>query len=437
MRNLWLVIRREYTTRVLSPVFWIATLLGPLLLALLMVLPVLLAESSDDDTWTVHVLQDLPLTDKLLQHTPPTQLVFVRYAGSADSLRALVQRTPHTIGIYAMGSTDLKNPTVTYCTHGSPGMGTVGRMHEVIRTLYQHARLVAAGVPASQLEETQSKVSFKSVRLSEQGEQGSVLAGYAIGYILALVNYVLLLLYGNMVMQGVLEEKTNRIMEVLVTSVRPVHLMLGKIMGIGAVGFTQVLLWIILGTGVTVVVGATLMATAEPTAMSGGLSSEELTEATRQSQSAMHEVQMALDVLDAQLLGLLLFYFLCGFLLYSSLFAAVGSAVDQITDTQQLTPFIIFPIIIPMLALSAIVNDPGGSLAFWFSIIPLFSPIIMLVRQAAGNVPLWELLLSMGLMLVTLWAVVQLATRIYRVGILTYGKKPTPRELLRWLRRPV
>jgi ABC-2 type transport system permease protein len=171
--------------------------------------------------------------------------------------------------------------------------------------------------------------------------------------------------------------------------------------------------------------------------MSGGLSSEELTEATRQSQSAMHEVQMALDVLDAQLLGLLLFYFLCGFLLYSSLFAAVGSAVDQITDTQQLTPFIIFPIIIPMLALSAIVNDPGGSLAFWFSIIPLFSPIIMLVRQAAGNVPLWELLLSMGLMLVTLWAVVQLATRIYRVGILTYGKKPTPRELLRWLRRPV
>ncbi|MBX3101295.1 MAG: ABC transporter permease [Bacteroidetes bacterium] len=437
MRNLWLVLRREYTTRVLSPVFWLVTFLAPVLLGLLMVLPVLLASNVDDDAWTVYVLQDLPLAEKLSGQSLPGRLEFVVLQASEDSLRRRVLQESHTLGIYAMGDTGLKLPTVTYCTNGSPGMNTVGKLHEVLRTLYREQRLLAAGVPAEQLAQTETQVTFKSVRLSEQGEQkGSVLAGYAIGYALAMVNYLLLLIYGSMVMQSVMEEKTSRIMEVLATSVKPVHLMLGKILGIGAVGFTQVILWLVLGTGVSLAVGAALVTTGAGSAAAPPVSMEQVEGATVRSEAMMTEISGALAILDWQLLGLLVFFFICGFLLYSSLFAAVGSSVDQMSDAQQLTPFVIFPIVVPILALSAVVNDPNGALAFWFSMIPLFSPIIMLVRVAAGGVPLWQQLLSMAIMLVSVWGVIQLAARIYRVGILTYGKKPTIREMLRWLRLP-
>lgn len=430
MRKFWTVFVREYTSRVFTPLFLLTTLGTPILFGALMVIPILVTQGTDDGAYTVYVQHELPLASRLPALSKTDELTFVVVKGSKTELEQRVRENKNTIGIYAMGDTDLKRPSVTYYTHQNPGAATLGRLHTTLRDLYRSEKLIAAGVPRDQLEDTKVEVSFSATQLTEKGEQeGSLALGYAVGYGMAILNYLLLIIYGVMVMRGVMEEKINRIVEVIVSSVRPQQLMLGKVLGIGAVGLTQFFIWALLFAGIMLIVGL-LMAT---TGSTPDMSAPEMQATMEQSKSQAHIIEQAMGKFTFGLMSLFVFYFITGYLLYGSLFAAVGSAADQESDTQQLSPIVMIPIVLPMLLLGAILNNPNGPLAFWMSMIPFFSPIVMMVRYASSDVPTWQLLLSMALMVGGVYGTIQLSARIYRVGIFMYGKRPNLKELWKWL----
>jgi ABC-2 type transport system permease protein len=264
--------------------------------------------------------------------------------------------------------------------------------------------------------------------VTESGEKKSN-AGIAsaVGYITALLIYFFILFYGVQILRGVIEEKTSRIVEVIISSVKPYQLMAGKIIGIGAVGLTQFIIWIILGFGISSVAGSFMHPMTMMPAEAGAAAQ------AAPPPDAMGDLLAGLGSVNIPLIIVAFaFYFIGAYLLYGSMFAAIGSAVDSDTDAQQFQFPITVPLIISIIVLVAVLKDPDGSLAFWMSMIPLFSPIIMMMRLPFG-VPLWQLGLSMSLLVagfvITLW----LAARIYRIGILMYGSKVNYKILFKWM----
>jgi len=227
-------------------------------------------------------------------------------------------------------------------------------------------------------------------------------------------------------MRGVMEEKTNRIVEVLASSAKPYDIMMGKILGIGAMGLVQMVFWALLGTAISMLAGTILLKLGlvdpDPAAMSAMQANDGLPEGF-----TMPSISPWLGVA-------FVFYFLAGYFIYATLFAAVGSAVDQEQDAQQLQMPITLPIVIPILFIGNVISDPNGTLAVVMSLIPFFTPILMIVRVAAASVPLWQIVLSVILPILTFFGLVWVASRIYRIGIMSYGKKPTFRELAKWVR---
>jgi ABC-2 type transport system permease protein len=303
-------------------------------------------------------------------------------------------------------------------------------------TILHIKRLLASGIDPKILNQLNPTVKINAKEISDEGEKDSNIGAAAtIGIISSFLIYLSLFIYGAQVMRGVIEEKTNRIIEVIVSSVKPFQLMMGKILGIGAVGLTQFLLWIFLST--------TLMGVASSILLDKGnirdeitqktLSNSQLNNASLPSHNGIGEIMTTIDSLNfPYIIGCFLFYFIGGYLIYSALFAAIGSAVDNETETQQF----MFPITLPLiftflLGSNVIVNNPDSSMAFWLSIIPFTSPIAMMIRIPFG-VPIWQLLLSMTLLIAGFVFTTWVASRIYRVGILMYGKKINYKELIKW-----
>jgi ABC-2 type transport system permease protein len=277
----------------------------------------------------------------------------------------------------------------------------------------------------------------KSLDESGDAKESSSVLNIALAYILGFLIYMFVFLYGTMVMQGVIEEKSNKVMEVMVSSVRPFQLMMGKILGIASVAITQFVIWVVF---ILVVGGAAMgllgvdemlaaaSATADPAAL-----------AALPEMPAMDSELVAIlsTITDPSYLlrifGGFLLYFVGGYLLYAAMFAAVGSAVDNEKDVSNLQLIITLPIMLALFVMISAMQDPNGPLAFWFSIIPFTSPIVMMARLPYG-VPTWEFALSVGLLFVTFVGIVYLAGKIYRVGVFMYGKKPTLGELIKWTR---
>jgi ABC-2 type transport system permease protein len=252
-----------------------------------------------------------------------------------------------------------------------------------------------------------------------------------VGYIAAFLIYMFIFLYGSQVMRGVIEEKTNRIVEVIISSIKPFELMMGKILGIAGVALTQFLIWVVLSMVVTTVVSSVFnLDAASSQAM---LSPDAQIPDALQKSNPASEIWSEIFSLNFPLIVIAFgFYFLFGYLMYGALFGAIGSAVDNETDSQQLIFPVTIPLIISIVMISAVLNNPNGALAFWFSIIPLTSPVIMMVRLPFIGFS-WELVLSMGLLFIGFVGATWIAGRIYRVGILMYGKKPSFKELGKWL----
>jgi ABC-2 type transport system permease protein len=436
MHKIWLIIQREYLTRVRKKSFIVMTFLTPLLLAAFMIIPAWLATISDSEN-VVMVLDESGLFADKLESKEDLKLIPV--AGSLEQAKEVYQETDYSALLH-IPRLDLENPEgVKLYSKKNVSLQVKFRLENMLEHEIESQRFLASGIDREMLNKMKANVTVTTVSLSDKGEQDSnVWVTSGAGIVGAVIIYFFIFLYGVQIMRGVIEEKTNRIVEVMISSVKPFQLMMGKIVGIAGVGLTQFLLWVILSTIVVGGVQAAFDIKPAPTPIEQLQAGQAA--ATGEEQQAAAGDQTLAGVSSAianlnfpLLLGCFLFYFLGGYLLYGSLFGAIGAAVDNETDTQQF----MFPITIPLvisfiMSYTVVIQNPEGQVAFWMSIIPFTSPIVMMVRIPFG-VPASELLLSMALLILGFIFTTWIAARIYRVGILMYGKKINYKELSKWL----
>lgn len=436
MNKIWLIIQREYWVRVRKRSFIIMTLLSPILFAALMVVPALIASSSlFKEEKTIQILDQSKIFKDKLNNTSKITFKYIE-TDSAQARKNFEQSKDYALLI--IPNMSINNP-IGFKMIGKKNISldVESYLEDELERIIREERMTAMGIKQEDLEKTKAKIRIATE--TQEGKESSSGVIYAVSFLGAILIYMSVLLYGVQVMRSVIEEKTNRIVEVMISSVKPIQLMLGKIIGVAGVGLTQFLLWIILTFAISSVV----------TAMVGGdkLAKEQLEQVQKMNrdedlQNKVEKTDMATNVekignalsnLNISLiLGSFLFYFVGGYLLYSAMFAAVGSAGDNETEAQQFTLPVSLPLIIGFILAQSIISEPNSSLAFWLSMIPFTSPIVMMVRVASG-VPAWELLLSMSLLVLGFLFVTWLAARIYRVGILMYGKKVNFKELAKWM----
>ncbi len=438
MNKLGLIIQREYLTRVKKKSFILLTLLSPLIFVALFTVPALLAIYAGKETKTVAV------KDGSGVFMMPTDTdAKVKYQLSGKSLDDLKENYKSlgfdgVLHIPTLPDSGAEKMEAFYYSEGQLSLGTKSSMERRIENSVEDHNIKKSGYDEQLLKSFRPDVSLKQkeLEINEAGElvetdkQNSAGIATAIGFVAGFIIYIVLLIYGTMIMRSVMEEKTNRIVEVIISSVKPFQLMLGKIIGVSAVGLTQMLIWIGMTIALMSVVGLFIpveaMAEAQQGPLNNGPSPEE-----------MSEMMGTFGILKAQnwgyILPLFLFYFIGGYFIYASLFAAVGSAMgDDLGESQPITFVAMAPIIIAIILISPVIENPTSPLATWMSIIPLFSPVLMPARLAFEP-PVWELLLSMVVLAASAFFFVWLSGRIYRVGILMYGKKVTLKELGKWM----
>jgi ABC-2 type transport system permease protein len=314
-----------------------------------------------------------------------------------------------------------------------PSLGTVNYIENQLASVIKQQKLEHLGIDQQLIKTINAtSVNISTAKATDEGAQNSsATASTAIGYVGALLIYFFIFLYGVQVMRGVIEEKTNRIVEVIISSLKPFELMMGKIIGIALVGLTQFVIWValvtVLGGGSSAIVASKMQLSVDAQQAMSQAGQSTSTEGINSILAIM------LGFNYPYLISVFIFFFITGYLFYGALFAAIGSAVDSETDTQQFMLPVTMPLVLALvLAQSAVMTNPHGTLAFWLSIIPLTSPIVMMMRLPFG-VPGWELALSMIFMVCGFIFTVWIASRIYRIGILMYGKKPSYKEIGKWL----
>ncbi|MFM8431631.1 MAG: ABC transporter permease [Bacteroidota bacterium] len=432
MSKVGIVIQREYLSRVRKKSFLVMTILGPLLMGGVFGF-MLYLNKADSDVKTIAVVDQTHAFGNLFKSNE--RLQFVYSDQSVDSLRNSASERGY-FGVLVIPQTAtldaLEKGCVLY-SESKPGLEVLEKISGVLEKEINDHKYKEAGIDPKKLASIKTDVSINT-RDMEDKETNTPIAS-VLGFVGGLLIYLFIFVYGTMVMRGVLEEKTSRIVEVIISSVRPFELMMGKIIGVALVGLTQFLLWIVLSffiyTGITqAVIGDTdpSVGTIIQPDQPGAVPVRQL------ESSAIAEITQAISSINFPLMvAMFVFYFLGGYLLYSALFAAIGSAVDTETDVQQFMLPVTIPLILSYIAAVNVMNNPQGDIAFWFSMIPFTSPIVMMVRVPFG-VP-WEqvaasMLLLVGGFIFTTW----MAAKIYRTGILLYGKKVTYKELLKWVR---
>jgi len=441
MSTISLIIKREYLTRVKKKSFIIMTILGPILMASLFIVPILMAKYDDNEVSKIQVIDESGLFTGKLSNSE--SMIFEMDTLSLPIAKTVFNPEVHTAILYIPGNVINNTGSIILFSSKQPNINLVTSIERTIQKEIESMKLKAQGIDQQMLDKIKTKVRVNTRTLTEQGEEESS-AGLTtiVGMISGILIYMFIFLYGAQVMRGVIEEKTNRIVEVIISSVKPFQLMMGKIIGIAMVGLTQFLLWIVLTVTISSVVtsifvdknqirsqmmhrqspmGTPLPPVAEEGSMDSGQNNQ------------LTEIMSAVDSINFPLLlGAFLFYFLGGYLLYGALFAAIGAAVDGESDTQQFMLPITIPLILSFIVAQSIIQNPDSKIGFWFSMIPFTSPVVMMVRIPFGIAP-WELVLSMALLVAGFIFTTWMAGRIYRTGILMYGKKVNWRELGKWL----
>ena len=432
MNKILLIIQREYLVRVRKKSFLIMSLVGPVLLGLLMIVPIWLA-TMDTEKKTIEVLDESGLfADKFVSDNERDYLLI---SGPLAQAKQRFLASDHD-GLLYIPKMDIDNPAgVSLFAPNNPSLDTQNELQKLLATQIEQQKMARSGIDQKTIDNLKTKVSIKTVNLSLAGEKRSNSAlSTGIGFFLAFLIYIFIFLYGVQIMRGVIEEKTNRIVEVIISSVKPFQLMMGKIVGIALVGLTQLALWITLSFLITTFVSSRYQLDRfKDQNMEQTMSTMKSAADVKQAAS-IGELVSGIDAMNlSAILAAFVFYFLGGYLLYGALFGAIGAAVDNETDTQQFMLPITIPLILSfVVAQSIITKDPNGTLAFWMSMIPFTSPIVMMIRMPFG-VPTGQLLMSMGLLILGFVFTTWLAGRIYRIGILMYGKKPSYRELSKWI----
>jgi len=448
MSKISLIIEREYVSRVRKKSFIIMTFLGPLLIGGLLSLGVFLG-MSDSSIYNVLVVD---LTPKIaLDSTSSPKAMFVDELKETSQVRfdyttegltnTEFDSTEYTL-MLVLREDIITFPQAEMVFRKLPSMKARSYIKSQVERVIEDNKLIAESIPKEKFDEINTDLDIITVD-AEDGSTSFKQEQAFIGFGFAVLIYFFIFLYGVQVMRGVMEEKSNRIVEVIISSVKPFQLMMGKIVGVALVGLTQFLLWVIL-TGILFSVVTSIFA---PELANAGTMADQI-QATEEvanevSKDSMEQAaigEMAELILFrvnwTLMVGMFLFYFLGGYLLYASLFAAVGAAVDNETDTQQFMMPITIPLVFGFIVSEFALTNPEGSMVFWFSQFPLTSPIVMMVRGATGfdSGSIWELFLSMALLIAGFVFCVWLAGKIYRVGILMYGKKVSYKELAKWLK---
>lgn len=424
------------------------SILGPVLFAAFLVIPSWLATMEDKEVKQIAVVDETLYFGKMLPETK--YIKFVQLENSnIDIIKETFQKLDYYAVLYIPENILASNTCILY-SDKQPSLSTQMHISNAIEKEIETQKLKAENIEDLDeiLKSIETTINLRNITFTDEGEEKESHAGIAmgIGYIGGLMIYFFIFFFGAMVMRGVIEEKTSRIVEVIISSVRPFQLMMGKIVGVGLVGLTQFIIWIALTLVLVFGVQRALFPDLNQTPtqqviaqdiMSGENSGNNaLTADTDQGEEMqlIEEIFSSLDTVNfGFILGMFLFYFLSGYLLYASFFAIIGSAVDNETDTQQFMLPVTIPLVIGIFVMINTIQNPEGSIAFWFSIIPLTSPIVMMVR-IPFHPAAWEIALSMGLLIITFIGSVWMAGKIYRVGILMYGKKVNYKELWKWLR---
>ena len=438
MNKIILIIKREYLSRVRKKSFIVMTILGPVLMASLMLTP-LLMDSSDSELRTVWLCDESGLFEDKFNNTEAIRTKV--FTESVEQVKLLFNQSDaftlvHIPDTSSISISDLENNVNVYA-HKPISFANKRLISRNIETVIESIKLKNEGLTRETINKTRASVSLNTIILDNSGTEKLGSTEIAMGLSMAggFLIYIFIFLYGAMVMRGVMEEKTSRIVEIIISSVKPFQLMMGKIIGVALVGFTQFALWILLTFVLSSLATSYLMNPAElnPTELIDG--AELILQEGANEQNVLASILTELQSINLSFLLLMfLFYFVGGYLMYGSLFAAVGAAVDSETDTQQFMLPITIPLIFSFIALQTILENPDSSLAFWCSIIPFTSPIVMMGRLPFDP-PMWEIALSMVLLIIGFIFTSWIAGRIYRVGILMYGQKVSYKTLWKWIKQ--
>jgi len=424
MNNIWLIIKREYLSRVMKKSFIIMTFLAPLIFVGVFALIGYLS-SRGGESKTIEILDQSGLFLDTFESdsTDDEQYVYVNFSLDSAKSRVSAKIIDGLVLIPEMNNLDSASGVTIYAP-GNPSIKLTSFVERLIEKKIEDIKLKRSGLDSAIIASLDADINISSINLTDSGEekQSSSKAATVVGYISAFMIYMFVFIYGAQCMRGVIEEKTSRIVEVILSSTKSFHLMMGKVIGIASVGLTQFAMWIIL----SMVLGTVGLS------LAGFSDMQEMKASQAASGNEMVEVLTALESIDVSTtVFAFVFFFLGGYLLYGALFAAVGSAVDSDADAQQF----MFPITIPLIAsiasLGVVLVEPNGSFAFWMSMVPLTSPVVMMMRVPFG-VPMWELALSMALLVGGFIFTIWLASRIYRVGILMHGTKVNYKVLAKW-----
>lgn len=439
MNKLWLIIKREYLSRVTKKAFILGTFLTPLGIAALIFFNVKLATYKDDNFKKIAIFDE----SGILKSTPENQsnVHFTMVEGSIEALKKQVldKQYDGLLVVPPITNTMLNSYTIKYYSDDKIGNDMSNDIADKIEDAIKGFKINELKLDTAKISALKTRVEIDPDPIAGEKNASSIsgLVAMGIGGLMGFIMYLSVFIYGMMIFRSVMEEKTSRIVEVMISSVKPFQLMLGKIIGVGAVGLTQFVIWAILLVGISFGAGALMSPKSADLANNPALKMPPGTIANAEQMESMNKSAQLMVELQNQnwivMVPLFLIFFVLGYLMYSSLFAAVGSAVgDDTGEAQSLTLPITIPVILAIYIMMTAIRAPESSLAVWSSIFPLFSPIVMPARLPF-NPPFWQVALSIILLAATVLFLVWLAGRIYRVGILMYGKKVTFKELGKWL----
>jgi hypothetical protein len=454
MNKISVIIKREYITRVRKKSFIIMTLLAPILMASMMVIPTLLMLNKDKQFKKIAVVGGgSAVFRNAISNTEDAEYVYLDSVNMTDLKKNFEQAGYYGI-LYISPEVSSTPNAIQLFSKKQPPIDLLEHIESSLEKEIERQKLLGYDIKNLDdiLKSIRTKVSVQTIKIDDSGKTTETSTGIAmaVAYIGGFMMYMLVFMFGAQVMRGVIEEKTSRVVEVIVSSVKPIQLMMGKIVGIALVGLTQFLIWVTLTAAIVGVVKATVLKSSNVTQVTQMMPQSVMADKQLQptnstpavNKPAMVNPQIAQfskmfdNAMNQDWLLIItsfIFYFITGYLLYASIFAAIGSAVDNETETQQFMLPVTVPILLGLFVAMGTMQNPESSISFWFSMIPLTSPIVMMARIPFG-VPYWQIGVSMVIMVITFLVFVWMAAKIYRTGILMYGKKSSWKEMWKWLR---
>ncbi|MDX1547050.1 MAG: ABC transporter permease [Rhodothermales bacterium] len=429
MHKIWIILKSEFWRRVRSKWFILTTLLAPFLIIGIVVVPgAITAVALEGGERNVAVLDETGRLLPGLQAAAGDALRLEATEADPDSLRAAVRAGRYDGFLHLPAAVLEGDGTVLFYSAEGGGLAMEAQLSGFVNEAVAEARLDARQVPPEVRSILEATVPVRLVKLTETGEEaGGSLVYFGVGYVMGLFIYMTVFLYGALVMQAVIEEKNSRVVEIVVSSARPFELLMGKVLGVGAMGLVQVAVWAALLLGGLTMLGGIVAAFLDPSAFN--------LPADVPEEALLQAADITIPRIPAAVFVWFVLFFLGGYLLYASLFAAVGSAVENQQEAQGLLLPIVFLVLVPLFLMPVVLEGPNTPLSVGLSLVPFFSPILMVVRVAVAAVPWWQVVASYLLLIGGFVGSVWFSSRIYRVGILMYGKKPSLRELARWFRQ--